>query len=291
MLTLLFAIFVASLLGSFHCVCMCGPIAIWNSAASGNSTTRTMAEKWQSARRMTAYHLGRLFTYTFLGATAGLIGQTMSQLGEFAGIQSAAARIAGAVMIAMGLKRLWTILQPKGQGRGVTPSARMEPESSIDRKRSFSQRIAQNIAAARPYLAKLSPFYRSLGIGAVTVLLPCGWLYLFVIFAAGTGAVLPAIAVMAAFWLGTLPSLTALVMGALQARAVDGLGWPKLVPILGALVLIIFGSHTATGRAAADLKSFESRITSKLGHASSTTEFIQSAQHEPLPCCHGHAVP
>ncbi len=218
----------------------------------------------------------------------------MSQLGEVAGIQSAAARIAGIVMIAMGVKRLWTIMNLQGQGRGAESSAPLavsEQAASINQGFSFSQRIAQAIASVRPRLAKLSPFYRSLGIGAVTVLLPCGWLYLFVIFAAGTGAVWPAVAVMTAFWLGTLPSLTALVMGSLQARAVNGLGWPKLVPVLGALVLIIFGSHTATGRAAADLKSFESRITAKLGHTPISTELVKSAQHEPLPCCQGHAVP
>ncbi len=216
MFTLLVAIFVASLLGSFHCVCMCGPIAIWNSAAGSKDAARTISDKRQSAKRMLAYHLGRLLTYTVLGATAGLIGQTMSQLGEVAGIQSAAARIAGIVMIAMGVKRLWTIMNLQGQGRGAessAPLAASEQAASINQGFSFSQRIAQAIASVRPRLAKLSPFYRSLGIGAVTVLLPCGWLYLFVIFAAGTGAVGPAVAVMTAFWLGTLPSLTALVMG------------------------------------------------------------------------------
>lgn len=291
MVTLFLAIFVASLLGSFHCVCMCGPIAIWNSAAGSKDAASSRADSWQAAKRMTAYHLGRLLTYTILGATAGWIGQTMSQLGEMAGIQSAAARIAGAVMIAMGLKRLWTILHSKGQGRGVTSAVPNGPTPNIVYKVTFSQRIAGTIASVRPHLAKLTPFYRSLGIGAVTVLLPCGWLYLFVIFAAGTGAVVPAMAVMTAFWLGTLPSLTALVLGALQARAANGLGLPKLVPLLGALVLIIFGTHTATGRAAADLKSFESRISAKLGHARTSIEMVQSSQHQPLPCCQGHAVP
>ncbi len=68
MFTLLVAIFVASLLGSFHCVCMCGPIAIWNSAAGSKDAARSMLDKWQAAKRMIAYHFGRLLTYTVLGA-------------------------------------------------------------------------------------------------------------------------------------------------------------------------------------------------------------------------------
>ncbi len=167
----------------------------------------------------------------------------------------------------------------------------MTPIAAAPQRFSPSQRIAQFIASFRPRLAKLPAFYRSLGIGAITVLLPCGWLYLFVIFAAGTGAVLPAIAVMSAFWLGTLPSLTALVMGTIHARQVSNWGGPKLLPFIGACVLILFGSHTATGRATADLKSFESRITAQFSQSGLSSELVKSVQNEPLPCCQGHASP
>ena len=48
--------------------------------------------------------------------------------------------------------------------------------------------------------------------GLLTALLPCGWLYLFALFAAGTGSWLSGSVVMIAFWLGSVPALVAVVM-------------------------------------------------------------------------------
>jgi uncharacterized protein len=100
MLTILVAVFVASLLGSFHCACMCGPIAIWSSGTGSTQSTKMHIVK------ISGYHLGRLITYLILGAIAGLAGTAVGYVGETAGVQSAAARVAGVTMIAMGLWRL-----------------------------------------------------------------------------------------------------------------------------------------------------------------------------------------
>ncbi|MGB3364863.1 MAG: sulfite exporter TauE/SafE family protein, partial [Thermodesulfobacteriota bacterium] len=54
------AVFVASILGSTHCVTMCGPIAITVNNSSGY---------------MSLYHVGRLISYLILGALAGLLGE------------------------------------------------------------------------------------------------------------------------------------------------------------------------------------------------------------------------
>lgn len=55
---------------------------------------------------------------------------------------------------------------------------------------------------------------RALMTGLFTTLLPCGWLYVFVAAAGGTGSVLSAIGMMAVFWLGTVPALLAVGVGA-----------------------------------------------------------------------------
>ena len=54
------AVFVASILGSTHCVTMCGPIAITVNNSSGY---------------MSLYHIGRLIGYLTLGILAGFIGE------------------------------------------------------------------------------------------------------------------------------------------------------------------------------------------------------------------------
>ena len=76
MWTWLTAIFFASLLGSFHCVCMCGPIAIWSGRASENGRATMMFS------RVAGYHLGRLSTYLVLGAAAGFVGSIFSRISE-----------------------------------------------------------------------------------------------------------------------------------------------------------------------------------------------------------------
>jgi len=89
---------------------------------------------------------------------------------------------------------------------------------------------------------------RALIIGLCTTLLPCGWLYAFVITAAGTASPIFAAATMFAFWLGTLPMLVTMgagvrsVLGPLQRR----------VPVATAIVLLAAGLYTIAGRARLD---------------------------------------
>jgi sulfite exporter TauE/SafE len=70
-----------------------------------------------------------------------------------------------------------------------------------------------------------------------TPLLPCGWLYAFVLTAAGTGGVLSGLSVMTAFWLGTVPAL--LGMGTVLAHA--GQSGRRRLPMLTGMTLIVLG--------------------------------------------------
>jgi sulfite exporter TauE/SafE len=64
-------IFVAGILGTAHCVGMCGPFAL---------TIGSRAAGWSSALgRQAAYTAGRVFTYATLGAAAGFGGQRVVQ--------------------------------------------------------------------------------------------------------------------------------------------------------------------------------------------------------------------
>ena len=263
------AIFIASLLGSFHCVCMCGPIAIW----SGSASERGRATMVFS--RIAGYHLGRLFTYLILGAVAGFIGGIFGQIGEAAGVQSAAAKLVGLLMVVIGAQRLVRLW------RG--PSSAAYVPAFVGR---WSSWISKTVAGLRPRIAKLPMAIRTASIGAVTVLLPCGWLYLFVLLAAGSGSIGSSLLLMLAFWLGTLPALSALMAGALRLDAMTGRVIPRLTAVIGAAVLILFGLHTATGRASADLQSLEHRLASlKSETPSSSLEPLETMMNEPLPCC------
>ena len=81
-------------------------------------------------------------------------------------------------------------------------------------------------------------------VGALTGLLPCGWLWAFVVSAAGTGSPAAGAAVMAVFWLGTVPAMTG--MFALGGAVVSGLRWR--MPVISACVLLALGVATLTVR-------------------------------------------
>ena len=251
MLTLAGAIFLASLLGSMHCVGMCGPLALW---ATGGGRNRTS---------VVSYHLGRLTTYLSAGLVAGVLGSAVTIGGDAAGLQSLAAKLAGGVLVFVGMLRLFALVP------------------FFQRRRSLADkpsRVAGWLHQAKPLLADLSPAAKAYFGGVLTTWLPCGWLYLFVLMAAGTGSATTAIVVMAAFWVGTLPALTAVLVGAHMVV-------PRLksfVPLAAGVLLIVTGLYTATGRASADLSSMAT--PQPLSSEAELTSLVDLAG-QPLPCC------
>ncbi len=251
MTTLAIAVLIASLLGSMHCVGMCGPLALW---ATGGGSRKTS---------LVAYHLGRLTTYLSAGLAAGVLGSAITIGGDVAGLQSLAARIVGGLLIFFGLLRLFQLI-PFFQSKSVAPAK--------------PSRIAGLLHQAKPLIATRGPGSRAYFGGLLTTWLPCGWLYLFVLVAAGTGGVFPALGVMTAFWVGTLPALTGLVLGArsLMPRMRAG------VPVAAGVLLIVTGLYTATGRASVDLSSMlpPQPLMTRSGELS-----IVNLTDHPLPCC------
>ena len=248
----------ASLVGSLHCVGMCGPFALW---ATGSNRT---------AKVVCSYHLGRLTTYLSAGLAGGLIGSTLTISGQFAGFQALAAKLCGSALIIVGVVQL---LQRVGWwgARKIDAAGDAKPS-----------RIAQLLQAARPLIASKGPMSRAYLGGLLTTWLPCGWLYVFVLAAAGTGDVLSSLIVMTAFWLGTLPALTGLVYGvnslAIKFRAA--------IPVITSLLLIVSGLYTATGRAAADLSSLNaSDINAVSNTVESASQVVKELGQQPLPCC------
>jgi len=81
-------------------------------------------------------------------------------------------------------------------------------------------------------------------IGLATTLLPCGWLYTFVVVAAGTGSALAGANVMFVFWVGTIPMLTAVTAGALRLFAPA----MRRMPIATALIVLVLGVLSIIGK-------------------------------------------
>ncbi|MGB7344193.1 MAG: sulfite exporter TauE/SafE family protein [Pirellulaceae bacterium] len=255
---LISAVATASLLGSMHCVGMCGPLAIWASGAGDSAGKKTVAIA------TFLYHIGRLLTYMIAGLIAGFIGSAIEIGGQWMGYQVMAARVVGAIMIVVGVMKLYQLVRPSaGAGKVVRPS-----------------RIGGILVKARPFLFRLPIWARGLTTGMLTTLLPCGWLYLFALIAAGTGSPLMGPVVMFAFWLGTVPALTGLIAGTRLLSKPFGL----MVPIAAAILLIVGGGFTASGRGFAGLTSLES-LSPPGSDTASLVQQANGASDQPLPCC------
>ena len=259
MITLALAVLFASFLGSLHCVGMCGPFEVW--ATHGGSARAAMV----------AYHFGRLTTYLSAGLVAGVVGSMVELGGDLAGYQSLAAKLAGGLLIFFGIARLLTLMPWFGgnsvRGNSVRSGATSPKPSTVA---ALLQRL-------KPLVVGYGPLTRAYATGLLTTWLPCGWLYLFVLIAAGTGDVVQAFGVMGAFWLGTIPALTALALGARQLI-------PRLqssLPIIAGVLLIVTGLYTATGRASADL----SRVVAPDVGWKDSPDALMHLVDQPLPCC------
>lgn len=212
MTALVLAVFLASVLGSLHCAGMCG--AFLALAVTDPSDSPTNA--WV---RQGAYHAGRLITYVVLGAAAGLVGQKIDIHGSVMGLSNIAAILAAATIALFGVVMLARHCGFRVPRAGV-------PQFWVSAI-SASQRVAMSI----------KPTQRALVIGLTTTLLPCGFLWMFVITAAGTAHPLSALVVMIVFWMGTLPVLVTLGAG---IRGLTG-RFGRHAPVLSGLSLVVIG--------------------------------------------------
>ena len=215
-------VFLASLVGSLHCLGMCGPfVAIY---AAGSS--RADGLSWLPHA---AYNAGRLLTYMVLGASAGAVGSVVNLAGTPSNLPDIAALVAGVLIVAWGVLLL---VQASSGAESFGGPVSTGPAGRV-------------LAQVLPSLMRRPPTLRALVLGLSSTLLPCGWLYGFVATAGGTGHAASGAVVMAAFWLGTLPGILGAGLGLRRAAQVFG---PRLGVVMP-LFLIVLGLITLSGRA------------------------------------------
>lgn len=254
-------VFLASLLGSLHCAGMCGAFVAFAVGLDGRAAA-TPAWALQSA-----YHAGRLAVYVTLGALAGAVGGAFDLAGETVGLQRVAVIMAGSLMVLFGgitLLRVW------GVRLGQPPVPRV---------------LREAVSRFMRFAAERTPVARALLTGLATTLLPCGWLYAFVISASGTGQAWDGALVMGVFWLGTLPVLMAVGAGARALTA--GLGaLGRQVPAIAASLVIASGCLAIANRGSIDSAAMAAALRHKDGGAATSLATVDPGQ---LPCCVHHA--
>lgn len=231
-------IFVAGILGTAHCLGMCGPLALRLS---------TQSTGWSRAvARQGLYSLGRIFSYTFLGALAGFCGQWAARnSAALINVPAVFAILAGIVLIYQGLLEtgiigmLRTGLRPCGAGVAEAPAS----------------------SATCGLELLYAPFFRGQGMtgamlaGICTGFLPCGLLYGMLTLAASTQQVALGGLTMLVFGLGTTPLLMlAGVSGqfltlASRRRLLTAAAWCLL--LTGCISIVRGASHFSWGEAPA----------------------------------------
>lgn len=249
-MSLVLAVLVASLVGSPHCAAMCGGFVCFYAGAGAREGLTGHA----------AYNLGRLVSYASLGLVAGAVGARLDAAGQMAGLQRTAAVVAGTLMVAWGLARVgaaWGVRVP-----GLGPSLALQ------------RRLGGVVRAVRDRPLAV----RAATLGLVTTLLPCGWLWAFVVTAAGTGSALEGALVMATFWLGTLPVLATLGVGVQRAAG----PFRRRLPMVSAAVLVALGLLSIAG------KMTPGALPSSLHAHPSAAADTPPSPTATTPAAHGH---
>ncbi len=196
------------LVGSFHCVGMCGPIAL--------ALPISQSGWLQKVLGTLLYNIGRAITYAAMGAVFGVLGEGI-QLGGF---QSW-------VSIAMGVIMVLSVLFPV----------------LFRNTHFFNQYINGYVIRLQDTLA---PLFRNRSlfplfvIGLLNGLLPCGLVYVALAGAIATGGVANGALFMFLFGLGTLPMLAAVT---LLGNALSGpfkTAINKLVPYVVVIIGVLF---------------------------------------------------
>ncbi|WP_374074129.1 sulfite exporter TauE/SafE family protein [Bdellovibrio bacteriovorus] len=197
---LVLGILSSSFFGSWHCAGMCGPIA------SLMSTKKSLLP----------YHLGRLISYTALGLASGALGQFFLN-NDFVILRWVSGGLLAMLLLVSGFTLIF-------------------PSSSVKKSNSLRQLLWDSIKKVQAFHIGRSGFV----VGLLTVFLPCGWLYTYAMAAIATRSPWAGALTLFLFWLGGLPTLSAVPLMVRKTIQSAGLRQQRIA----GLVLIVSGLYS-----------------------------------------------
>jgi len=202
-------------LGSFgHCIGMCGGIVVAYSTIKINPQSSKVT---QGVAHL-LYSLGRVLTYSVLGAMFGFLG----------GVVTFSNNANGGLLIFAGIVMIFAGLSLMGKIKFLTIIEHSFSSSSIY-KTAFKSVLNSK--------SNLSFFI----LGMLNGLLPCGFVYFFAITAASTADPIYGAMVMAIFGLSTVPAMFGLGFLASLASATS---FRNLMMSLSSIAVILYGAYT-----------------------------------------------
>ena len=178
--------------GAAHCAGMCGPFVL---AQAAGRLAAMPVERFGRLTRLGGalllpYHAGRMATYAGLGAAGSALAGGLAQIPFLAWIQAGLLGLAALLMLAAALEKTGLHVPKPGT--------------------AWLGGLASRIAG--PLLSHPGGVMRGFALGLALGFLPCGFLYGALAAASASGEPLIGAAAMAAFALGTAPSLFAVAL-------------------------------------------------------------------------------
>ncbi|MBI2487957.1 MAG: sulfite exporter TauE/SafE family protein [Deltaproteobacteria bacterium] len=205
-------VFVAGMVGSFHCIGMCGGFPIAIASVSKGSATRKISSHL-------LYNFGRIFTYTFLGAAFGSFSLMINEMQTIFSGQVIVSVIAGVFMVLIGLQILGIL-----------------NEKTIPGPTPFYMFLKKAMASLIGYKSLAAPFY----LGIFNGFLPCPLIYAFLFKATASGSPDKGALTMLSLGLGTIPTM--LLLGNLGE--ILSPRFKASISRVPGLVIVIFGIIT-----------------------------------------------
>nr|MBI1229577.1 sulfite exporter TauE/SafE family protein [Cytophagales bacterium] len=197
--------FLLGFLGSFHCLGMCGPIALSLSAK----------DKSRYLKNKLVYNLGRTITYSVLGGMIGLVGFSLA----LAGIQQW-------ISISMGIAIIVMAFFYKRSERMVTQSGLLGVVGKL--RQQLGKYLTRG--GTRAFFAT----------GLLNGVLPCGMVYLALIASLAMQSPVLGAAYMFFFGVGTIPMLLTVMMTQQIVAASVRVKLTKAIPYFAMVVGILF---------------------------------------------------
>jgi len=205
---MLYTAFIFGLISSFHCIGMCGPIAMMLPVDRDNQAKKVS--------QIITYHIGRLSAYATIGLVFGLLGKGLF----LAGIQQKLSIFIGIAMI--------TIV--------------FIPEK-VFAKYNFSKPVFNLISKIKSTLGSQfkNKSYKSLfTIGLLNGFLPCGMVYVALFGAIATQSESLGVLYMILFGLGTVPMMSSVVFLNSFLTIPIRNKIQKLIPFVAVIIGILF---------------------------------------------------
>tara|TARA_R110000868_G_scaffold79068_8_gene225021 strand:- start:6308 stop:7009 length:702 start_codon:yes stop_codon:yes gene_type:complete len=205
---MLYTAFIFGLISSFHCIGMCGPIAMMLPVDRNNQAKKVT--------QIMTYHIGRLTAYGAIGLLFGLVGKGFFM----AGMQQK-------LSIFIGVLMLLVVLIPQ----------------KVVARYNFSKPIFKIISKVKQHLGSQfkNKSYKSLfTIGILNGFLPCGMVYVALFGAMAMQSASFGIVYMLLFGLGTVPMMSSMIYLNSFITISFRNKIQKVIPYIAVLIALLF---------------------------------------------------